>query len=73
MIVVGTHDLIMYWREKRTSSQKLDSTHPFFVSGGGLGARYILNQFHFHWSDELQYGSEHTIDEARYPLEVLLS
>lgn len=40
------------------------------IAGGGLEARYILNQFHFHWSDEFHHGSEHAVNEARYPLEV---
>lgn len=36
------------------------------VYGGGLRNKYILEQFHFHWS------SEHTLDDQRYALEVHL-
>lgn len=36
------------------------------VYGGGLSSKYILEQFHFHWS------SEHTIADQRYALEVHL-
>ncbi|XP_001659934.2 carbonic anhydrase [Aedes aegypti] len=36
------------------------------VYGGGLRNKYILEQFHFHWS------SEHTIADQRYALEVHL-
>lgn len=36
------------------------------VYGGGLSNKYILEQFHFHWS------SEHTIADQRYALEVHL-
>lgn len=36
------------------------------VYGGGLRSKYILEQFHFHWS------SEHTVSDQRYALEVHL-
>lgn len=36
------------------------------VYGGGLRSKYILEQFHFHWS------SEHTLDDQRYALEIHL-
>lgn len=36
------------------------------VNGGGLRGKYILEQFHFHWS------SEHTVADQRYALEVHL-
>lgn len=36
------------------------------VYGGGLRGKYILDQFHFHWS------SEHTMADQRYALEVHL-
>lgn len=34
------------------------------MEGGGLGHKYVLDQMHFHW------GSEHTINGRRYPLEL---
>lgn len=36
------------------------------IYGGGLRNKYILEQFHFHWS------SEHTIADQRYALEIHL-
>ena len=40
------------------------------VSGGGLPNRCTADQFHFHWGEEDDKGSEHTIDGQSYPLEV---
>uniref|UniRef100_A0A3Q1GRI9 Carbonic anhydrase n=1 Tax=Acanthochromis polyacanthus TaxID=80966 RepID=A0A3Q1GRI9_9TELE len=41
------------------------------VSGGGLNGTYSTIQFHFHWGDtEHHPGSEHTIDDHRYPMEM---
>ncbi|XP_039991085.1 LOW QUALITY PROTEIN: carbonic anhydrase 4-like [Xiphias gladius] len=41
------------------------------VSGGGLNGIYSTIQFHFHWGDtEHHPGSEHMIDEHRYPMEM---
>lgn len=34
------------------------------MQGGGLKSKYVLDQMHFHW------GSEHTVDGRRYPLEL---
>lgn len=34
------------------------------MRGGGLPQKYVLDQMHFHW------GSEHTINGRRYPLEL---
>lgn len=34
------------------------------MEGGGLPHKYVLDQMHFHW------GSEHTINGRRYPLEL---
>lgn len=42
------------------------------VSGGGLGATYVLEQLHFHWGDNDGLGSEHTVDGSPYPLEIHL-
>uniref|UniRef100_A0A1I7W9R3 carbonic anhydrase n=1 Tax=Heterorhabditis bacteriophora TaxID=37862 RepID=A0A1I7W9R3_HETBA len=40
------------------------------ISGGGLGSRYFLSQFHFHWDGNDRFGSEHTLNGLHYPLEV---
>ncbi|VDM50562.1 unnamed protein product [Toxocara canis] len=39
------------------------------LSGGGLTGRYMLQQFHFHWDQSRDLGSEHTIDKLHYALE----
>jgi carbonic anhydrase len=40
------------------------------MSGGGLPDVFYLVQFHFHWGYNAFQGSEHTINDRRYPLEV---
>lgn len=42
------------------------------VSGGGLAHTYSVLQFHFHWGSDLKdsFGSEHTVDSKRYPMEM---
>ena len=43
------------------------------VSGGGLNHTYEVLQFHLHWGDtELHPGSEHMLNDRRYPMEVSL-
>jgi len=45
---------------------------PFWISGGGLPSNYTLTQFHFHWGEENDRGSEHTVEEGAYPMELHL-
>ncbi|XP_032891779.1 carbonic anhydrase 7 isoform X2 [Amblyraja radiata] len=40
------------------------------VSGGPLDHPYQLKQFHFHWGQKQQQGSEHTVDGKNYPGEM---
>lgn len=40
------------------------------IFGGDLPGRYEAVQLHLHWSDELNKGSEHTIDGKRFSMEV---
>ncbi|CAJ1070542.1 carbonic anhydrase 15 [Xyrichtys novacula] len=40
------------------------------VSGGGLPDVYHTIQLHFHWGGPATNGSEHTIDDRRYPMEM---
>ncbi|XP_042546680.1 carbonic anhydrase 4 [Dipodomys spectabilis] len=40
------------------------------LSGGGLAAQYQATQFHLHWSQELDRGSEHTLDGERFAMEM---
>jgi carbonic anhydrase len=46
------------------------SGNPVYLDQGGLPARYILEQFHFHWGFNDSRGSEHSIDGKFAPLEV---
>ena len=41
-----------------------------YLVGGGLGDMYKVAQLHFHWGNEDEQGSEHTLDGKSYPLEV---
>ncbi len=40
------------------------------ISGGPLQGSYRLAQFHFHWGDRDDCGSEHTINQKAYSAEV---
>ncbi|KAL3107153.1 hypothetical protein niasHT_019549 [Heterodera trifolii] len=41
------------------------------IADGGLGSKYMLSQFHFHWSQN-ENGSEHTVDGEHYDAEIHL-
>ncbi|KAI1712951.1 eukaryotic-type carbonic anhydrase domain-containing protein [Ditylenchus destructor] len=41
-----------------------------YISGGGLPGKYLLNQFHFHWSKRFNNGSEHIVNSVQYPVEI---
>ncbi|CAG0904077.1 unnamed protein product [Cyprideis torosa] len=47
----------------------MTASHRPSVAGGGLPARYILEQIHVHWGSVGQGGSEHTLNGERYALE----
>ncbi|KAM9192023.1 carbonic anhydrase 5A, mitochondrial isoform 3-T3 [Dugong dugon] len=49
-----------------------DSTEGSGISGGPLENHYRLKQFHFHWGAVDEWGSEHTVDNRRYPAELHL-
>ncbi|XP_046578816.1 carbonic anhydrase 2-like [Haliotis rubra] len=40
------------------------------VSGGSLDNKYKVKQFHFHWGQADERGSEHEIDEKQFPMEM---
>lgn len=39
---------------------------------GGLRGQYIFNNLHFHWGNDSNRGSEHTVNRMRYPMEAHL-
>lgn len=47
-----------------------DSTDRSVISGGPFENLYRLKQFHFHWGQQNEWGSEHTIDSKLYPAEL---
>uniref|UniRef100_A0A8C8RM47 Carbonic anhydrase n=1 Tax=Pelusios castaneus TaxID=367368 RepID=A0A8C8RM47_9SAUR len=49
-----------------------DKDNRSVVTGGPLTGNYRLNQFHFHWGQTDDYGSEHTVDGAKYASELHL-
>ena len=42
------------------------------ILGAMLPSSYNIEQLHFHWGNHSDTGSEHTIDNKRYPLEMHL-
>ncbi|KAK7087793.1 carbonic anhydrase 7-like [Littorina saxatilis] len=43
---------------------------PITIKGGSLPDEYVLDQFHFHWGENVSLGSEHKIDMKSAPLEM---
>ncbi|XP_046424503.1 carbonic anhydrase 7-like isoform X3 [Neodiprion fabricii] len=41
-----------------------------FISGGPLTGDYAFSQLHFHWGPRDSVGSEHTIDNKSFPMEM---
>ncbi len=48
----------------------IGGTGEYLLSEGGLPATYRLAQFHLHWGSTDSQGSEHTVDQRQYPMEV---
>lgn len=42
------------------------------VSGGPLSGEYVFSQFHFHWGENDLVGSENTINNNSFPMELHL-
>lgn len=49
-----------------------DNLSPPRISGGNFSGNYRLIQMHIHWGYNDFSGSEHTINGAKYPLEVCI-
>ncbi|KAL4222711.1 hypothetical protein ACF0H5_018752 [Mactra antiquata] len=47
-------------------------TNDPYISSGGLPVIYKTDHLHFHWGDMDHYGSEHTLNNKRAPLEMHL-
>ncbi|XP_076395114.1 carbonic anhydrase 2 [Megachile rotundata] len=41
-----------------------------YISGGPLAGKYMFAQVHFHWGENEMEGSEHSVDDARMPMEL---
>ena len=46
------------------------STSIGFTGGGLPSPSYTLTQFHFHWGNKSDHGSEHDVDGVPYSMEV---
>lgn len=59
---------------KKVSINQIGDTsiRPYIIIGSDVSSSEILflNQFHFHWGQNIYQGSEHLIDGVRFPLEV---
>lgn len=53
-------------------SVKMESTYQPQVHGGGLPGIYQFAQFHLHWGSTESQGSEHTVNDKAYPMELHL-
>ncbi|CAN9499438.1 unnamed protein product [Ophioblennius macclurei] len=49
-----------------------DTTEKSTLSGGPLQNTFRLCQFHFHWGENNDWGSEHTVDKKLFPAELHL-
>ncbi|NWQ91570.1 CAH1 anhydrase, partial [Burhinus bistriatus] len=47
-----------------------DKDNHSVLTGGPLSGTYRLRQFHFHWGQNDEQGSEHTVDGRKYASEV---
>uniref|UniRef100_A0A3B4YIF8 Carbonic anhydrase n=1 Tax=Seriola lalandi dorsalis TaxID=1841481 RepID=A0A3B4YIF8_SERLL len=50
----------------------LDDTDTSTLTGGPISGTYRLRQFHFHWGASDDRGSEHTVNDIKFPCELHL-
>ncbi len=53
-----------------TAQMNVAGSTPPSIKGGKLPKTYNVGQFHFHWGNNNNKGSEHTVNSKEYPLEV---
>ncbi|XP_077996365.1 carbonic anhydrase 13-like [Glandiceps talaboti] len=58
--------------ENKGYTVQVSFTSDFYVSGGGLPAKYKLVELHFHWALQGFRGSEHSLNGYRHPAEMHL-
>ena len=51
---------------------KIQESNTKIVSGAWLPGSYKIEQLHFHWGNNSELESEHTLDSRRHPLEMHL-
>ncbi|XP_045168766.1 carbonic anhydrase 1-like isoform X2 [Mercenaria mercenaria] len=51
-------------------SIQVDTEGKFLLEYGGLHYKYRISQFHFHWGNANEIGSEHTINGTAAPMEM---
>ncbi|XP_067289861.1 carbonic anhydrase 15 [Pseudorasbora parva] len=59
-----------WWLTNQGHSVVLEVGNGMHVSGGGLPGIYRTIQLHFHWGSVSSNGSEHTLDNLRFPMEM---
>nr|XP_055037133.1 carbonic anhydrase IV c [Misgurnus anguillicaudatus] len=69
-IFEGHKDAINISVENHENSVHFSLPSSVRVTGGGLTATYKAVQFHLHWGDDKEPGSEHAVDGKRYPVEL---
>ncbi|XP_026737149.1 carbonic anhydrase 1-like isoform X2 [Trichoplusia ni] len=50
-------------------SSKWKTERPY-LEGGPFLEKHVLSQIHFHWGADMMEGSDHTVDQRRYPAEM---
>ncbi|KAK3587340.1 hypothetical protein CHS0354_036504 [Potamilus streckersoni] len=66
----GYEEMRVHKLKNNGHSLQVDIRGNFYISGGGLAARYQAAQFHFHWAKTSNRGSEHTFDGTAFPMEL---
>ncbi|XP_005095301.2 carbonic anhydrase 7 [Aplysia californica] len=66
-----THNVVMELINKGGhTAEVMYSGKPLYITGGSLPDTYKLDQFHFHWGKVDKRGSEHSLNNHHYPMEM---